>query len=53
MRVAKSIAIKTSKPIAFHVDGEPCGHHTEFKISLIPAALQVLVPTKALQKGTL
>lgn len=53
MRAAKAIAIKTSKPIAFHVDGEPGGHNTEFKISLMPAALQVLVPTKALQKGTL
>lgn len=53
MHEAKSIVIKTSKPIAFHVDGEPCGHDTEFNISLMPAALQVLVPNKTLQKGTL
>jgi len=49
----KSITVKTSRPIAFHVDGEPSGHDTEFTITVLPAALQVLVPNKTLQKGTL
>ena len=41
---ASSLHIATSKPIPYHVDGEPCGVNHEFDIKLLPAALQVLVP---------
>jgi diacylglycerol kinase (ATP) len=47
----KSITIKTSTPIAYHVDGEPSGHHDEFKIELIPAALKVLIPNGDINRG--
>jgi diacylglycerol kinase (ATP) len=40
----KSIRIKTNEPMAYHVDGEPCGHFSEFKIEVMPASLKVMVP---------
>ena len=48
----KSITIKTSTPIAYHVDGEPSGHHHEFHIELLPTSLQVLVPDNHRRKRT-
>jgi diacylglycerol kinase (ATP) len=47
----KSITIKTSTPIAYHVDGEPSGHHDQFNIELLPAALQVLIPNSEGNRG--
>jgi diacylglycerol kinase (ATP) len=47
----RSIHIKTNKPIAYHVDGEPCGHHDTFDIAMLPASLKVLVPHLSPRKG--
>lgn len=41
---APSLKIRTTKPIDYHVDGEPCGLHDSFEVELVPAALHVLVP---------
>lgn len=41
---AREITINTSKPIAFHIDGEPSGHNSQFNIALHPGTLPVLVP---------
>lgn len=47
------LRIHTSRPVAFHIDGEPGGEHQDFDIKLSPAALQVLVPQKAFQSRAL
>lgn len=39
-----TVKIKALRPVPYHVDGEPCGHHDEFMIQVLPAALPVLVP---------
>lgn len=44
IREATRMEVHTSQPVAYHVDGEPCGHDTHFQIELIPHALQILVP---------
>lgn len=49
----QSLRLKTTKPIAYHVDGEACGVNDTFTIDLIPAALRVLVPNKTPKKGIL
>lgn len=41
---AKSFTIKLRKPVAFHIDGEPCGHGDKFEIELLPASLNMLIP---------
>jgi diacylglycerol kinase family enzyme len=41
-----SLYIKTSAPIAYHIDGEPCGINDSFEIKIQPSTLQVLVPNK-------
>ena len=38
--------IKVDEPVAYHVDGEPCGHATEFKIEILPHSLQMIIPVK-------
>lgn len=50
---APSLHITTSKPIPYHIDGEPCGVNHEFNIELMPAALQVLVPNKSVRRTSL
>lgn len=42
--------IKVSQPIAFHVDGEPCGYATEFRIEILPHSLQMITPLKKIGK---
>lgn len=37
--------IKTFSPLAFHVDGEPCGYASEFKIEIQPQSLLLFVPS--------
>ncbi|MBA4053153.1 MAG: diacylglycerol kinase [Marivirga sp.] len=39
-----SVQFKTRRPVAYHVDGEPCGLHDRFQIELIRGALQILIP---------
>lgn len=41
---ATAVQIKTSKPVPYHVDGEPCGLGNSFVIQLTPASLSILVP---------
>lgn len=50
---APALKIKTTKPIDYHVDGEPCGLNDNFDIELIPSALHVLVPAKNQKKQVL
>ena len=45
----KELSIKTSKPVPFHVDGEPSGFEDSFNVKLVPASLLVLVPNESLQ----
>lgn len=45
---ASDVQIKTSKPVPFHVDGEPCGMHDTFSIRIKPASLSVLAPQRAI-----
>lgn len=42
--------IKVDKPTAYHVDGEPCGHASEFKIEVLPHSLQMITPLKQIGK---
>jgi diacylglycerol kinase (ATP) len=48
---AKDLTIKTSKPIAYHIDGEPSGLDNNFNISLRPGSLKILVPQSSFQSG--
>ncbi len=41
-----SLHLKTSRPIAYHIDGEPSGIDDAFEIKILPSTLQVLVPNK-------
>jgi len=41
-----SVVVKTKHPVAYHVDGEPCGEHDHFDIRIMPGALQILVPER-------
>jgi diacylglycerol kinase (ATP) len=40
----KNFVLKTPTPVAYHIDGEPCGLSTTFEIELMPGSLQVIVP---------
>jgi YegS/Rv2252/BmrU family lipid kinase len=51
MLAAKEVRIRTLKPVAYHIDGEPCGLHDTFFIQLKPASLAVLVPLSPDQKN--
>ncbi|QOI97554.1 MAG: diacylglycerol kinase family lipid kinase [Flammeovirgaceae bacterium] len=44
----RNLVLQTSKPVPFHVDGEPCGADLKFEIKINPASLPVLVPEKSL-----
>jgi YegS/Rv2252/BmrU family lipid kinase len=35
-------------PVAYHIDGEPCGHSTSFKIELLPRSINMIVPVNSL-----
>lgn len=41
---AKAIQLTTKQPIAYHVDGEPCGHASSFSVHIKPQSLRVIVP---------
>lgn len=45
------LQVQTPYPVAFHVDGEPCGMDQEFTINLQPRALQMMVPKSSVQQG--
>jgi len=40
--------IHVPSPIAFHIDGEPCGYSTSFTIELLPHSLTMIVPVNSL-----
>jgi YegS/Rv2252/BmrU family lipid kinase len=42
--------ITTPVPVAYHIDGEPCGHATTFKIELLPASLHMIAPQTSVGK---
>lgn len=37
-------------PVAFHIDGEPCGHASSFNIELLANSLNIVVPTNKIGK---
>lgn len=43
---SSALDITTSKPVPYHVDGEPCGVDTRFTVEVTPGALQVIIPDK-------
>ncbi|HEU5290334.1 MAG TPA: YegS/Rv2252/BmrU family lipid kinase [Cyclobacteriaceae bacterium] len=42
--------IHVPTPTAYHIDGEPFGHSTSFKIELLPRSLHLVIPTESLGK---
>jgi diacylglycerol kinase (ATP) len=44
----KQMSITLNTPIAFHIDGEPCGENDQFDIKIIPHSLRMLVPSSSL-----
>lgn len=42
--ILKEGSISTPKPVSYHIDGEPCGVDSVFRIKLKPASLHILVP---------
>lgn len=45
---AAQFSAKVKEPMAYHIDGEPCGQATEFDFVLLPLSLNVLVPNHSL-----
>jgi diacylglycerol kinase (ATP) len=41
------MTIRLDKPMAFHIDGEPCGTSNVFTIELLPYSLKMLAPQAA------
>lgn len=37
-------------PVAFHIDGEPCGYATSFKIELLANSINMVVPVSSMGK---
>jgi diacylglycerol kinase (ATP) len=42
-----NMMIHVDHPVAFHIDGEPCGESNVFEIELLPSSLKMLVPQHA------
>jgi diacylglycerol kinase family enzyme len=40
----RDTTIRLSEPMSFHIDGEPAGKAETFKIEMVPASLNLLVP---------
>jgi diacylglycerol kinase (ATP) len=40
----KNFTIRTTTPVSYHIDGEPCGLSDTFVIELMPGSLPVIVP---------
>ena len=45
----KKMKISVNTPVAFHVDGEPCGVDQVFDIKILPGSLKMLVPKSSLK----
>jgi len=46
-----SLTIRSSRPIAFHVDGEYLGEIESVKFQFVPSALRVVAPSQGLARG--
>src|SRR5690606_26766224 len=46
MHETTSLTVHCDNPTPYHVDGEPCGVDTTFDIRVLPAALQLIVPSQ-------
>jgi diacylglycerol kinase (ATP) len=46
---SKRIQIKLNQPMAYHIDGEPCGVNDSFDIEILPSSLKMLVPKSSLK----
>ena len=42
--------IEVPFPVAYHIDGEPCGHASSFKIEIFPHSLRMIVPAGSVGK---
>jgi diacylglycerol kinase (ATP) len=42
----KNVRIQTLLPVAYHIDGEPCGTETSFEIAITPSSLFVVIPAE-------
>lgn len=42
------LTIRLKSPVAYHIDGEPCGVNDQFNIELLPRSLKMLVPRHTL-----
>lgn len=42
--------IEVPFPVAYHIDGEPCGHASSFKIEILPQSLRMIVPATSIGK---
>lgn len=45
----KAMDIKLNMPMAYHIDGEPCGVSDQFNIKIIPHSLRINVPKHSLK----
>lgn len=43
------LTIRLNEPVAYHIDGEPCGKNDRFAIELQPRSLKMLVPKHTLR----
>lgn len=51
IRKGKQIGIRLAKPVAYHVDGEPHAPESEFRISINPGSLRMIVPEQVRPGG--
>jgi diacylglycerol kinase (ATP) len=49
MMETKEMTIRVNTPVAYHIDGEPCGVHDTFRIEILPHSLKMLVPKGSLK----
>jgi diacylglycerol kinase (ATP) len=42
------LTVRVNEPMAYHIDGEPCGTDNRFDIALVPRSLKMLVPSHML-----
>jgi diacylglycerol kinase (ATP) len=47
--LVQNMLVEVDTPIAFHIDGEPCGITDRFEIEILPRSLQMLVPVSSLK----
>jgi diacylglycerol kinase (ATP) len=45
---SQEMTIKVNTPVAYHIDGEPCGVNDIFEIKILPRSLRLLVPKSSL-----